>query len=127
MEEGELLNQRAPKKFRGPGENRTHDPRSSRPSALTTELQGALWRVGSKFNHNYTSHRGLYRVPEGATYPIALPHFVSNHQNEAHLNWKNKQSSAVHHAMLAWDYEQISRHYMASFSSTKEIKYRVMI
>lgn len=95
--------------------------------ALTTELLGALWRVGSKFNHNYTSHRGLCRVTERATYPIALPHFVSNHQNEAHLNWKNKQSSAVHHAMLAWDYEQISRHYMASFSSTKEIKYRVMI
>ena len=127
MKEGELLWQNAQRKFRAPGENRTHDSRSSRQSALATELLEALWRVGSKFNHNYTSHRGLYLVTEEATYPITLPHFVSNHQNEAHLNWKNKQSSAEHHAMLAWDYEQISRHYMDSFSSTKEIKYRVMI
>ena len=62
-------------------------------------------------------------MTEEATYPITLPHFVSSHQNEAHLSWKNKQSSAVHHAMLAWDYEQISRHYMDSFFF---FKYRVM-
>ena len=66
-------------------------------------------------------------MTEEATYSITLPHFVSSHQNEAHLNWKNKQSSAEHHAMLAWDYEQITRHYIDSFSSTEEIKYRVVI
>ena len=123
MEEGEFLCQNAQRKFRAPGENQTHDSRSSRESALTTELLEALWQVRPKFNHNYNSHRGLYRVTEETTYPITLPHFVSNHQNEAHLNWKNKLSSAEHHAMLAWDYEQISRRYMDSFS----IKYRGMI
>ena len=67
MEEGEFLCQNVQRKFRAPGENQTHDSRSSRQSALTTELLEAPWRVGPKFNHNYNSHRGLYRVTEEAT------------------------------------------------------------
>ena len=43
-------------KFRAPGENQTHDPLSSSSDALATELLDALWRAGSKFNYNYTSH-----------------------------------------------------------------------
>ena len=43
-------------KFRAPGENQTHDPPSSSSDALATELLDALWRAGSKFNYNYTSH-----------------------------------------------------------------------
>ena len=38
LEEGELLYQKAQKKFRAPGENRTHDPLSSSSDALTIEL-----------------------------------------------------------------------------------------
>ena len=34
---------------------------SSNLDALTTELLEALWWAGSKFNYNYTTHRGLYR------------------------------------------------------------------
>ena len=34
------------KKFRAPGENRTHDPPSSSSDALTTDLLEALWRTG---------------------------------------------------------------------------------
>ena len=49
------------KKFRAPRENRTHAPTSSSSDALTTELVEALWRAGSEFNCNYTSHRGLHR------------------------------------------------------------------
>ena len=48
-------------KFRAPGENQTHDPQSSSSDARTTELLEALWREGSKFHYNYTSHRRLYR------------------------------------------------------------------
>ena len=47
--------EKAQKKFRAPGENRTHDPPSSSSNALTTELLEALWRGGSKFYNNYTS------------------------------------------------------------------------
>ena len=43
-------------KFRAAGENQTHDPPSSSSDALATELLDALWRAGSKFNYNYTSH-----------------------------------------------------------------------
>ena len=43
-------------KFRAPGENQTHDPLSFSSDTLATELLDALWRAGSKFNHNYTSH-----------------------------------------------------------------------
>ena len=45
------------KKIRAPGENRTYDRPSSCSDALTTQLLEALWRAGSKFNYNYTSHR----------------------------------------------------------------------
>ena len=41
--------------------HRTHDPPSSRLDALTTELLEALWRSGSKFKYNCTSHREFYQ------------------------------------------------------------------
>ena len=50
LEEGKFL-QKAHKKFRDLGENRTHDPPSSNSDSLTTELREALWRVGSKLNY----------------------------------------------------------------------------
>ena len=53
LEEGEFYDQEAQKKFRTPGENWTHDPLSSSSDSLTTKLLEALWRAGSKFNHNY--------------------------------------------------------------------------
>lgn len=34
---------------------------SSSSDALTTELLEVLWRSGSEFSYNYTSHRGLHR------------------------------------------------------------------
>ena len=39
-----------------PGEIRTHDPPSSSSDALTTEPLESLWRAGSEFTYNYTSH-----------------------------------------------------------------------
>ena len=50
LEEGKFL-QKAHKKFRDLGENRTHDPPSSNSDSLTTELREALWRVGWKLNY----------------------------------------------------------------------------
>ena len=47
------------KHFGAPGENRTRYPPCSSSDAPTTELLKALSRAGSKFNYNYTSHRGL--------------------------------------------------------------------
>ena len=35
-------------------------PSSLRSDALTTELLKAVRRTGSKFDNNYTSHRGLW-------------------------------------------------------------------
>ena len=43
LEKGELLYQKAQKKFRAPGENQTLDPPSSSSGALTTKLIEALW------------------------------------------------------------------------------------
>ena len=62
LEEGHFLTPESSEKFRAPGENRTHDPPSSSADALTTELLEALWRAGSKFKYNYTSHRELYQT-----------------------------------------------------------------
>ena len=56
LKEGQFLYQKAQKKFWAPGENQTHNPLSSSLDALE-----ALWRAGSKFNYNYTSHRGLHQ------------------------------------------------------------------
>ena len=61
MEEEEFLDQKAQNKFQAPGEGRTHDTPSSSSDALTTKLLVALWRAGLKFNHNYTSHGGMYQ------------------------------------------------------------------
>ena len=58
FKKGEFWHCIAPKEFRAPGENRTHDPLSSSLKALTPELLEASWQAESKFNSNKTSHRG---------------------------------------------------------------------
>ena len=61
LEEGQFLYQKAQKKFWAAGDNQTDNPLSSSLDAPTTELLEALWWAGSKFNYNYTSHRGLHQ------------------------------------------------------------------
>ena len=60
---------------------------SSNLDALTTELLEALWWAGSKFNYNYTSHRGLYR---GTCLKLAIHQCMR--PRPYNMSWKKKNS-----------------------------------